>query len=91
MVSGISPISSKNRVPPLATRNSPSRLFFAPVNAPEVCPNSSLSSSSGAIAPQLIGTKGPWRPLASWMPRATNSLPVPDSPSISTEARDGAN
>ena len=39
------------------------------------------------MAPQLMGTKGPaLRAESSWMERATTSLPVPDSPRISTLA-----
>ena len=39
------------------------------------------------MAPQLTATKGcAARVLTSWMARATSSLPVPDSPWISTGA-----
>ncbi len=84
----MSPISSRNRVPPSAFSNSPRLVVCAPVKAPRTWPNSSLSSSPSGIAVQLIGTKGfsersPWK----WMARATTSLPVPLSPVISTELR----
>ena len=60
---------------------------MAPVNAPFLCPKSSLSSSVSGMAPQLMATKG-WlaRELARWMARATSSLPVPLSPWMSTLA-----
>ena len=48
-------------------------------------PNSSLSSSVSGSAAQLTATNGASaRAEARWMPRATSSLPVPVSPSIST-------
>src|SRR6267154_2627075 len=46
---GISPISSKKIVPPLATSKRPMRCAIAPVNAPFSCPNSSLSSKPVGI------------------------------------------
>ena len=55
----MSPISSRNRVPPWACRNLPSRSAVAPVNAPFTEPNSSLSMSSSGMAAQLTFTKGP--------------------------------
>jgi hypothetical protein len=85
MVGFMSPISSRKIVPPSASSKRPLRVASAPVNAPFSWPNSSLSSSSAGMAPQLIGTNGrAWRGEQSWMARATTSLPVPDSPSIST-------
>ena len=43
------------------------------------------------MAAQLAGTNGrPARALCSWICRARSSLPVPDSPSKSTVATDGA-
>jgi hypothetical protein len=43
-------------------------------------------SVSGSAA-QLIATNGPWlRGLSEWMARATNSLPVPLSAVMSTDA-----
>ncbi len=84
---GMSPISSRNRVPPWASSKRPRRAAMAPVKAPFSWPNSSLSSSSAGMAPQLMGTKGPaLRVDSSWMALATTSLPVPDSPRISTLA-----
>ena len=48
-------------------------------------PNSSLSSTPLASAPQLSATNGPLaRELAAWMARAKSSLPVPVSASSST-------
>ena len=81
----ISPISSRNSVPPLASSISPSFWARASVNAPFSWPNSSLSSSSLGIAAQLISTNGrSCRALMRWMRFAKYSLPVPLSPSIST-------
>ncbi len=81
----MSPISSRKSVPPSASSKRPLRVATAPVNAPFSWPNSSLSSSSAGIAPQLTATKGRLRRgLASWIARATTSLPVPDSPRTST-------
>ena len=55
------------------------------MNAPRRWPNSSLSSRVSGSAAQLTARNGPSaRVLAPWMPRATSSLPVPVSPSIST-------
>jgi hypothetical protein len=46
-----------------------------------VQPNSSDSRSDSVNAPQLTGTNAfPRRELRSWIERAINSLPVPDSP-----------
>ena len=90
MVGFMSPISSRKIVPPSAISKRPLRVARAPVNAPFSWPNSSLSSSSAGIAPQLIGTNGrSRRGEASWMARATTSLPVPDSPRISTLLSNG--
>ena len=58
----MSPISSRNSVPPSASSKRPMRVVNAPVNAPFSWPNSSLSSSSRGIAPQLTGTNGRLRP-----------------------------
>jgi hypothetical protein len=46
----MSPISSRNSVPPSACSKRPTWRFVAPVKAPASCPNSSLSSSSAGIA-----------------------------------------
>jgi len=87
----ISPISSRNKVPPSAASNFPRRSDTAPVNAPLKCPNSSLSISSSGIAAQFTSTNGPARRrLNVWMLRATSSLPVPFSPKISTRPFVGA-
>ena len=44
-----------------------------------------LSARVGGIDPQSTTTNGPrLRRLASWIARATTSLPVPVSPSMST-------
>ena len=82
---GISPISSRNSVPPLACSNRPAERLLAPVNAPFSCPNNSDSISSRGIAAMLMATKGPDLRLPNWCNAlATNSLPVPDSPLIMT-------
>ncbi len=61
------------------------------MNEPRSCPNSSLSSSDSASAAQCSFTNGPLaRGLRSWIAAAISSLPVPDSPVMSTLARDGA-
>ena len=88
---GMSPISSSSSVPPSAISKRPLRWVSAPVNAPFSWPNSSLSSRSAGIAPQLIATNGlPARLERWWMARAATSLPVPDSPRISTVVSNGA-
>ena len=74
-------------VPPDAAWKAPLRLATAPVKAPRSCPNSSLSSSWGGMAPQSTMMKGPFpRSLSVWIDSAVASLPVPVSPSISTVA-----
>src|SRR5690242_15202885 len=81
----MSPISSRNSVPPSAISKRPLRAAIAPVKEPFSWPKSSDSSSSEGMAPQLTATKGRLRRgLRSWMARAATSLPVPDSPRIST-------
>ena len=85
MVRLMSPISSRNRVPPVGELEAALAVLTAPVKAPRSWPKSSLSSSSAGMAPQLTGTNGrPARGDESWIARATSSLPVPDSPRIST-------
>ena len=76
----MSPISSRNSVPPCAYSNRPILLESAPVNAPFTCPNSSLSNSVSTTAEQLHTTIGPdaWLSLCSAC--ATSSLPVPVGP-----------
>ena len=54
----ISPISSKKIVPLLAASNLPARSFTAEVNAPLICPKSSLSISSEGIAAQFTSIIG---------------------------------
>ncbi len=87
----MSPISSRKSVPPSASSMRPGLEPTAPVNAPFSWPNSSDSSTSRGSAPQWIGTNGrSARPERSWIARATSSLPVPLSPSTSTEDTVGA-
>ena len=78
-------------MPPSARSMSPGLEAMAPVNAPFSWPNSSDSSTSRGSAPQWIGTNGrSARAERSWMARATSSLPVPLSPSTSTDESVGA-
>ncbi len=56
---GISPISSRKKLPPRAAANRPCLSRTAPVNEPFTCPNSSLSSRFSGSAPQLIERNGP--------------------------------
>ncbi|MNL36941.1 hypothetical protein D3C87_1590570 [compost metagenome] len=57
---GMSPISSRNSVPPWASSNLPFRGFrSAPVNAPGATPKNSASSSASGMAATLTATKGP--------------------------------
>ena len=84
----ISAISSRKSVPRCASSNTPVRRSCAPVNAPFSWPKISLSSSVSGIAAQLIATNGNVaRGLSSWIVCAMSSLPVPDSPEMSTDAR----
>ena len=83
----MSPISSRNKVPPLASSKRPRRAPVAPVKLPRACPKSSLSNTPSAMAPQSTAMKAPAaRALEAWIARATNSLPVPLSPTTSTVA-----
>ena len=61
---GMSPISSRNSVPPFGLLEAAlvPRLC-APVKAPRSWPNSSLSISSRGIAAMLMATNGPSRRL----------------------------
>ena len=59
--SGISPISSRKKVPRCACSNFPTCRPEAPVNAPFSCPNNSDSINSAGIAAQFKVTKGPPR------------------------------
>src|SRR3989440_4451835 len=60
---GMSPISSRNSVPPFACSKRPILRAVAPVKAPFSWPNSSLSISSRGIAAILIATNGAERRL----------------------------
>jgi len=81
----MSPISSRNSVPPSACSKRPRRMVCAPVKAPRSWPNSSLSSRSLGMAAVLMATKGPpARGECLCSARATSSLPEPDSPVMST-------
>ena len=88
---GMSPISSRKIVPPLASSKRPLRSSTAPVKAPRLWPNSSDSRSVSGRAAQLTATNGrsargpPW-----WIARAIISFPVPLSPRSSTVAREEA-
>src|SRR5229473_3592477 len=83
--SGNSLISSRNSVPPEASTNLPVWRSVAPVKAPFSWPNRIDSTRLSGIAPQLTATNGfDLRSPLPWMARANNSLPTPDSPSIST-------
>ena len=83
----MSPISSRNSVPPLASSNRPVFWAIAPVKAPFSWPKSSLSSNVSGRAAQLIAIKGLSRRCElAWMCRLNISLPVPVSPRISTVA-----
>jgi DNA-binding response OmpR family regulator len=85
--SGISPISSRNSVPPSASSNRPGLSRSAPVNAPFSWPNSSLSSRFSGIAAQLTrDERRVARGCCWWIARATSSLPVPLSPHREREA-----
>ena len=87
----ISPISSRNKVPPEASSNFPFFCLIAEVNDPFSCPNSSLSISSEGIAAQLTSIKAlslRWLFSCNWW--ATNSLPQPFGPVMSTRASETA-
>ena len=85
----MSPISSRNRVPPSACSNRPRRIVAAPVKAPRSWPNNSLSNRSFGIAAVLMAMNGlAARGLCRCSANATSSLPVPDSPVIKTVACD---
>lgn len=89
--SRISEISSRSSVPRFARSNAPLVWRSAPVNAPFSWPKSMLSTSDSGSAAQFTETNGPpRRSLKSWIARASSSLPVPDSPCNSTDARVGA-
>ncbi len=72
-------------MPLSASSKRPGLDAMAPVNAPFSWPNSSDSMSVSGIAAQLTRMKGrPFRLELSCRACATSSLPVPDSPVIST-------
>ncbi len=56
---GSSLTSSRKMVPPEANSKRPFRSRVAPVKAPLQAPNSSASTSSRGMAPQLTATNGP--------------------------------
>src|SRR3990172_8897950 len=87
---GMSPTSSRNRVPPEDASSFPSRDASAPVNAPFSKPNSSASCRSRGMADALTATNGPPRVPRSWMQRATSSFPTPRSPWSRTVASESA-
>ena len=58
IVGAISPISSRNSVPVVASSNSPVLSRMAPVKAPRTCPNSSDSSRVSGSAAQFTETNG---------------------------------
>jgi len=67
---GISPISSRNKVPVSAISKRPILCATAPVKAPFSCPKSSLSNRSKGMAEQLTFTNGcPQCELMLWMAR----------------------
>src|SRR5271166_5880814 len=78
-------ISSRNKVPPSAISKRERRRCVAPVKAPASWPKSSLSSRLSASVAQLSLTKGLSQRGERKVSRAaTNSLPVPRSPTTST-------
>ncbi|MCY1401541.1 hypothetical protein D9M71_166620 [compost metagenome] len=84
---GMLSTSSRNSVPPLACSILPMRRLPAPVKALASWPKISLSNRFSGRPPQFRATNGcAWRLLKSCRQRATSSLPVPVSPSISTLA-----
>ena len=72
--SGMSPISSRNSVPPSACSNRPTLRALAPVNAPFSWPNSSLSISSRGIAAMLTGDERAAAALAEIVQRPRHQL-----------------
>ena len=84
-------ISSRNRVPPSASSNRPTRSARASVKAPRTWPNSSLSNTVSETPPAFTVTIGrAARGDSAWIACATSPLPVPFSPVIRTFASDGA-
>ena len=77
------PISSKNKVPLVATSIRPAFDFLASVKAPFSNPNSSLSNNCSGILPRSMVTNGlPYRGEQRYRSLAITSLPVPFSPRI---------
>ena len=63
---GMSPISSRKRVPRSASSNLPGRRLRRPVATPPSMPNSSLSRSDSGSAAQLTAISAPSRPERWW-------------------------
>ena len=88
---GISPISSRNKVPPSASSKCPGLRCSAPVKAPFSYPKSSASRRVAGMAAAFSTIKGC---LARGLRRCTrpamSSFPVPLSPVSKTVAGDGA-
>ena len=85
MARGISPTSSRKRVPPSAAARRPVLSLCAPVKAPALCPKSSASRRVSGRAAQLTVIMGlSARALRPWMARAMRFFPVPVSPLIMT-------
>ncbi len=91
MRSDISPISSRNTVPPWACSKRPGLSRTAPVKLPRTWPKSSDSSSDSGTPAQLSVEHGACaRWLRTWIRRAATSLPTPLSPVMSTLASERA-
>ena len=87
----MSPISSRNAVPPPAASSFPSLRESAPVNAPFSWPKSVDSTSSSERATMFTYVNGPpARRLFRWMNSATTCFPAPLSPVRSTVVFDAA-
>ena len=82
---GMSPISSRNNVPPLHCSNLPMRRLSAPVKDPLLVPEQLAFEQRLGNRRTVHRQKRPLRPLAELVQRrATSSLPVPLSPRINT-------
>ena len=86
----MSPISSRNRVPPWATSNWPRRRAAAPEKLPFSWPNSSDSMRLRGDGGAVHLDEGGLGPLGLPVQAAMSSLPVPDSPRTSTRPLVGA-
>ena len=85
--SGMSPISSRNSVPPVGRLEQALVVALAPVNAPlRVAEELALEQRLGDRAAVDRDERRVGAPLARWMARASSSLPVPLSPWMSTLA-----